>query len=182
MPIEFHCNHCNNLVRAQDDAGGRKGKCPYCKLGVYIPTPPDQIEILDFAEDDEDWKDEKKRLKAEAGKLDHALLDERKIADDVGATDAPAEPAMRIPGESSPDAGAHPARKGVEARVVDYLVAMKSSELERAETLVKQIAPDADRAKSFAQEISMDPVPPPELADVPPAVLRGFIKSLLSRL
>ena len=62
------------------------------------------------------------------------------------------------------------------------MLAMKSSELERAEALVEQIAPHADRAKSFALELSMDPVPPPELADVPPAVLRGFIKSFLSKL
>ena len=182
MPIEFHCNHCNNLVRAQDDAGGRKAKCPYCKQGVYIPTAPDQIEILEFAPDDENWKEQKRRLDAEAGKLDQALLDERKIADDVAANDAPTEPASRIPAGSSTDAGALPAREGVEARVVEYLLAMKSSQLEQAEALLEQITPHADRAKSFAQELSMDPVPPPELAGVPPAVLRGFIKSLLSRL
>ena len=39
MSIEIHCDHCGKLIKAPDDAGGQRGKCPYCHQSVYVPAP-----------------------------------------------------------------------------------------------------------------------------------------------
>ncbi len=52
MPIEFRCDDCSKLVRAPDNAAGKRAKCPQCgkllvipaassaSLGEGHPTPP----------------------------------------------------------------------------------------------------------------------------------------------
>ena len=37
MPIEFKCTACDTLMRAADDAAGKKAKCPTCGEIVSIP-------------------------------------------------------------------------------------------------------------------------------------------------
>jgi predicted RNA-binding Zn-ribbon protein involved in translation (DUF1610 family) len=39
MPIEFHCQSCNRLMRTPDTAAGKKGKCPHCGVLMDIPEP-----------------------------------------------------------------------------------------------------------------------------------------------
>ena len=169
MPIELHCVHCNKLVRAPDNAAGRRAKCPYCHGEVYVPTPPEQIEELDLAPEDEDWKKQKARLEAEAEQISEALRHEKE-APEGGAVD-------RGAGGAAPSQ-----REGVEALVIEFLVAMKDSQLEQAERLVATIKGQAEEAKEFVQRLSVDPMPPAELADVSPGVLKGLVKDLLSRL
>ncbi len=48
MAIEFHCNFCDKLVKAPDDAGGKKGKCPSCQSVLYIPMPEGTVEEFDL--------------------------------------------------------------------------------------------------------------------------------------
>lgn len=183
MSIELHCPHCNNLVRASEDAGGRKGKCPYCKQEVYIPTPSEKLEPLDLAPVDDEWETQKRRLGAEAGQVGNELLHERAVSEN--GVPEPERDSVQAEGGAAavlPDTGAASSRRGVEALVIAYLAAMNASQLDQAESLATRIAADADRAREFAQRLSMDPVPPPELANVPPAVLRGFLRVLLGKL
>lgn len=183
MSIELHCPHCNNLVRASEDAGGRKGKCPYCKQEVYIPTPSEKLEPLDLAPVDDEWETQKRRLGTEAGQIGNELLHERAVSEN-DVSESKGDP-IQVEGGSEvvlPGVGPAASRRGVEALVIEYLAAMQASQLEQAESLATRIAADADRAREFAQRLSMDPVPPAELANVPPAVLRGFLRTLLGKL
>lgn len=38
MPLEFHCPHCQTLVRMPDHARGKRGRCPHCKEINDIPA------------------------------------------------------------------------------------------------------------------------------------------------
>lgn len=42
MPIEFHCQKCNKLLRVPDGSAGKKAQCPSCQTILEIPTaaPP----------------------------------------------------------------------------------------------------------------------------------------------
>ena len=37
--IRFACEHCGKPVRVPEAAGGKKGRCPFCKAVVDIPPP-----------------------------------------------------------------------------------------------------------------------------------------------
>src|SRR6516164_10867340 len=39
MPIKFHCPSCNRPILAQDSQAGKKGTCPGCKKGLFVPLP-----------------------------------------------------------------------------------------------------------------------------------------------
>jgi predicted Ser/Thr protein kinase len=34
MPLDFHCPHCKNMIRMQDNAAGMQARCPFCK-GIF---------------------------------------------------------------------------------------------------------------------------------------------------
>jgi predicted RNA-binding Zn-ribbon protein involved in translation (DUF1610 family)/DNA-directed RNA polymerase subunit RPC12/RpoP len=44
MPISFECSTCGKKMRAPDDAGGKKVRCPGCEAIVVVP-----LEVLDAA-------------------------------------------------------------------------------------------------------------------------------------
>jgi hypothetical protein len=174
MVIEFRCHHCNNMVRAPDDAGGRMGRCPYCQNQVYIATPADQLEELDLAPVDEQERAQQRALERETEELMERIREDKPAPGDadVGRQDGGAP--------AGADAGAR--RSTVEELVITYLAAMKNANLSGAEQVVSRLSGSADEAKNAAERIAADPLPPPELADVPPNVMRGFIKQLLARL
>ena len=188
MPIELHCQHCNKLVRAPDNAAGKRAKCPYCQQEVYVPTPPEKIDELELAPLDEGWKDEKRRLEEEAKQVSEALRQEKGVPENGGpARGAAGAGEIPVAGEGAGAGGAaglgpDPSGSGVERMVIAYLVAMKNSRLEEAEALGKKLAARAAEAKSYAQQLSMDPMPPPELADLAPGLLKGLLKKLLAQL
>ena len=35
--IEFNCTHCGMLLKVQDEAGGKRGKCPKCGTALTVP-------------------------------------------------------------------------------------------------------------------------------------------------
>ena len=40
MPITFSCNSCGVQIKAPDNTGGKKVKCPKCQLALVIPNAP----------------------------------------------------------------------------------------------------------------------------------------------
>ena len=169
MVIEFRCHHCNNMVRAPDDAGGKMGRCPYCQNQVYIATPADQLEELDLAPVDAEDRAQQRALERETEELMERIREDRPAPEDAD-----------VGSQGGADAGAR--RSTVEELVVKYLVAMKNADLSGAERVVSRLSGSAGEAKRAAERIAADPLPPAELADVPPNVMRGFIKQLLARL
>lgn len=43
MAIEFHCPECNSLIRVPDNASGKKGTCPSCRVKLRVP----KVEVPD---------------------------------------------------------------------------------------------------------------------------------------
>jgi phage FluMu protein Com len=174
VSIEFHCNHCDKLVRAPDSAGGKRGKCPYCKQSVYVPMPAEEVDEIPLAPLDDADDAERQRLDAEADELAEALRREREIPGEPRGTgglrgSGVARPEPRMPVD-------------IEPKVVDYVIALKDAQLEEAQALVPEIRRAGDAAKETVQRLMMDEMPPAGLEDVPTPVLRGFFRKLLDQL
>ncbi len=172
MAIEFHCEHCGKKVRTKDEAAGKRGRCPYCKQSVYIPMRQAEIEPLDLAPLDE--SDEKKRdsLHKETTKLTGSILRDTKAPPEVSAV-------PKI-GSSSGDSMALP-KDDMETMVIEYASCMARGELGPAAELAEEIRKDSKAADEVIQRISMDEMPPSQLASIPRPVLMGFFKRLRAR-
>lgn len=167
MPIELHCEHCGKLVRAPDEAAGKHGKCPSCHQTVYIPTPPDEIEPLPLQPIDEDAEREAERARREAAALQKALLEDRAASPELPGGDKP-----NLAGQILEP------RLDMETLVIEYAAAMARGDLAQAEEYAEQIKRDLRAAEDVMQRITVDELPPPQLADIPRPVLVGFFKQL----
>jgi hypothetical protein len=171
MTIEFHCNHCDELVRTADENAGKRGKCPRCHQSVYIPTPPDKIEPLRLAPVDETEEEERRRLQRESQELSRDLQSEQaETPPDSGTSSMSAPPPFddpRLPSD-------------METLVTDYALYMAEGKLNEAQSLATEIRRDMDRAEEFIQRITIDELPPARLAHIPRPVLQGFMKQLRS--
>jgi len=171
VSIEFHCSHCGKLVRAPDNAGGRRGKCPYCKQSVYIPTPSEQLEELPLTPVDETEEQRIQRLEAEARAVQEQIL-----ADKQSAPEAPPAAESALPADPLAVLG------DPQEFVVEYVRALHASDLERAEEVLAQLRPHRDAVAKAIERLRVDPVPPPALAGIPPNLLQGFLKKLAEEL
>lgn len=165
MAIEFHCDHCGKMVKAPDEAGGKRGKCPGCHQSVYVPTPSDQIELIDIAPIDETEERKRAELLKESQDVQRRLRNEKEApAPAAGAT--PASGAMPIP------------KLDMETLIVEYALAMANGNLEQAEHYAADIHSDMDAANEVMQRLTADDIPPEQLAKIPRPVLVGFFRQL----
>jgi hypothetical protein len=170
MSIELHCPKCQKLIRAPDNAGGRRGKCPYCKNSVYIPMPPDEVGEIPLAPIDAEEERRAEELRRESieyvAEVDHAT-------GPAGDADEPGPP----PGDGEFDDDFVDVPAAVEA----FIWAMSDSKLDEAEeaaTILKKLRTEAS---DYVQGLLVDELPP-AYGDVPPPVVKGFLKTLLGRL
>jgi hypothetical protein len=184
VSIKFHCNHCSKQIKAPDEAGGKHGKCPYCKQEVYVPMPDDQLEEIPIAPLDEqadqlakELADEDRRLRGAAAREEDGPPGKRRRAyssDDSGP--------LRLAGEK-PDLPPSAAAAGeITGLIVKFVLAMQESKLEEADHVAAQLQGAASRAKDEVQRLMVDEIPPSGLENLPPALYKGFLKSLLDRL
>jgi len=177
MGVEFHCSKCGKLIRARGTTGGKRGKCPYCKQSVYIPTPPEEIEEIPLAPIDKADEARERRLEDEARQLATAL--DREEGGKYDAAESPGDApiggdgAMALPRDFEVD---------VPALVNDYLSAMANSDMVRAETLGRLLKDNAEQAGIYVQRLVVDELPPAELSRIPAAVYKGFLRELVKQL
>lgn len=170
MTIELHCPICQKLIKAPDDAGGKRGKCPYCKNLIYIPSAAaEDEEGFGLAPIDEGEAEREERLKAEAAAYSAELS--RHTAKDSEEPDSTAEAAPAPPGEVA----------DLEGLVARYVHAMRDSELEAAEEIIRQLRRVRHRTRDYVQGRIVDEMAPP-IGDVPEPLVKGFLKSLLDRM
>ena len=177
MSIELHCPQCSKLIKAPDNAGGRHGKCPYCGRKVYIPMPEDQIEEIPIAPIDEEDVQREERLRQETLELTKSVLHDKSAVPEGEAR------------SGGPAAGATVRRVDEEAgEVVDvpgeverFVLAMRDSKLDAADKAVAALSRAGHRASDYVQGMMIDEMPP-EFENVPPPLLKGFLKTLLGRL
>lgn len=167
MTIQFHCEHCGKLVEAPDEAGGKRGKCPYCHLGNFIP-PAESGEELDLAPLDEDFE---RQRKEEINKL---LDAERDLLDETSHT----EQAPRLSQKESSEISA----VDLHHHVVNYCLDMFAGNLERAETHVDRLRQHRRLAQQAVADFLSGHVLEPALDKVPVKLQQGFLKTLSDQL
>ncbi len=167
MSITFHCEHCGKKIEASDNAGGRWGKCPACHNKLYVPSLNSSGEELKLTPLDATDLEEQKRLMAETYKVTQDILQEREPPNgSVGS----AEPAFEI------------SEKELTTNIIMYLRQMADGELDQAERITDLIAGSGDKAVKILDEIALSEMPEPELADIPPQVLSGLIRTLRTKI
>ena len=175
MSIELHCPICAKHIRAPDDAGGKRGKCPACGASVYIPMPMSDDDVIPLAPLDENDEQRAEELRQEAVQY-AASLDKDPAGRAGGSDDAGGARASRAAAENEP------------GEVVDYgdlaarfVIAMKNSKLDDAERIAARLKRAGMRARDHVESLFLDQIPP-NIKDVPPPLVKGFLKTLLERL
>jgi len=162
MAIVFHCEYCGKKIEAADTAGGKWGKCPACHNKLYVPSV-DTGEELKLTPIDETAVERAHRLMAETHKLTQDILKEREIPDGP----APLAGAVYQMGD-----------RELTQNIIMYFRQMVYGELDEAERTAALIAPFGQRAVVIIDRIALSEIPEPELADIPPQVLAGSIRTL----
>ncbi len=168
MSITFHCDHCGKKIEAKDAAGGRWGKCPSCHNKIYIPDLNAGGEELTLAPLDEDDVEHQQALMAETHQLTVDILQERVAPDEL-------RDVADVPVEAMSD-------EDLEHKIIRYLRQMADGNLAGGERTAAIIASSGHQAKAVIDRIAVSEIPEPELADIPPHVLSGFIRTLRSRI
>ncbi|MFH1616712.1 MAG: hypothetical protein ABIG61_16725 [Planctomycetota bacterium] len=163
MPIIFHCENCKKKVKAPEEAGGKYGKCLYCGHRCYIPRPKSEDEQeLNLAPIDKDEETQYQQMMRETRNLTQRILHETNIPDEI----------------KSDPADEHILTKNI----ILYLRQMADGQLEQAHATAEKISPHRTQAAKILDTIAISEVPEPDLADIPPRILAGFIRNLRSRL
>lgn len=167
MAIEFHCEHCNHMVRTAAENAGKQGRCPYCNNTVYIPTPSEQIEPLQLAPVDPRDEQERKRL----------IEESRRLAAQIRAEKDTLPPEVAKPPLPEPE-GDFRLEVDVETLIIEYVLAMYAGDLNEAEEYAVEIRRHPERADEVIQRLTMDEIVPRRLGKVPHPVLVGFLRQL----
>ena len=168
MSIELHCNHCGQKIRAPDSAAGRWGKCPRCDQGVYIPSPADEAEEIDLAPIDEEEERRAQRKRAEVQDLEERI----RVG---GADDAPAD-ATRGSVTPSPRSG------DVIDLLARYVEGMAAGRMAECDEIVASLIGQGKAVAKAVKRLMAEAPKRPELSAMPPAVVKGYLKQLLSQL
>jgi hypothetical protein len=166
MAIVFHCEYCGKKIEAADNAGGKWGKCPSCHNKLYVPGTA-VGEELKLAPIDETAVEREKRLMAETYRLTQDILKEREV-----------------PEGPPPPSGAvyQMGDKELKQNIITYLREVVYGELDEADRIAALIAPFHNRATAIIDRIALSEIPEPELADIPPQVLAGTIRTLRGKI
>ncbi|MHC4441675.1 MAG: hypothetical protein ACYTF1_06085 [Planctomycetota bacterium] len=168
MNIELHCEKCGKLIKVSSKQAGKSGKCPYCDSDVYIPTPEREIEELPLEPEDVAERQREIAMQKERLQLERILSKEDAIPG--GASPMKAGPA----GE--------PKTVSIKEIVLTYLVAMRDTNLTRADQALAILLKHKDAARKVVDQLVADQIPPQVMAGVPAGVYQGFLKKLRSQL
>ena len=172
MSIELHCTKCGKLVRAPDEAGGKRGKCPYCQEAVYVPMPHDDSEEIRVAPIDEKEEQRARELRREATEFISAVEHDTAVPEATGGADTDGLPGVAPPpGEVVDLAG----------EVEAFITAMRDSKLDEADRTAARLKSSGSGARDYVQGLILDEMPPP-VEGVPPPLVKGFLKKLLEQL
>ena len=166
MAIVFHCEYCRKKIEAADTAGGKWGKCPSCHNKLYVPSQDIGVE-LKLAPINETDVEREHRLMAETYKLTQDILREREIPD------GPVSPAGAVYEMGD---------RELTQNIITYLRQIVNGELEEADMTAALIAPSGNRAVAIIDRIALSEIPEPGLADIPPQVLAGTIRTLREKI
>ncbi|MCP4376450.1 MAG: hypothetical protein GY794_09780, partial [bacterium] len=159
MSLTFKCEHCHKKINAPDSAGGKRGKCPFCKESTYIPAPVAEDEILDLVPLDEEEEQKRQKLETELRARERDL-----IANTGGPAPVPLSERDDLESED------------LHHLVINYCIDMFSGNLERAYKHAEELRDFGKlgiEAVKYFQIVQGDE---PALAKIPPPVVQGFLK------
>jgi len=166
MAITFHCEYCGKEIRTADSSGGKWGKCPSCHNKLYVPNLNIDADLA-LAPIDEGEEKKKKELMAETFQLTQDILHERENPEDVEGGVGPASVMSE---------------KDLTTSIILCLRQMVDGELDEAESIAASIGQNSQQAIGILDRIAVSEIPEPELADVPPQVLAGLIRTLRAKI
>ena len=161
MSIRFNCEHCGKEIKAPDDAGGRRGKCPFCKQSCYIPAPVSEEELLDVAPVDEAAEAAKRREQEALAQQERELIAEMR-----GEAGVPLEERDDL----TPEDLYH--------FVVNYCLSMFNGKLEAAEDQVQQLSRFSNMGQDAVEDFLKGKTSEEALDAIPKPVLEAFLKTL----
>jgi len=164
MSISFRCEHCGKKVEAPDSAGGKRGRCPYCKQSCYVPSPVSEDEILELAPEEEDRSD--------GAEEEKVRQHEWALRAEMGGEAAP------IPLDHKEDLKS----EDLHHLVVNYCLDMADSKLDRAKLHLAELKKVRHTAREAVDDFLTGKVLEPALDTVPPKLLQGFLNQLREEL
>jgi DNA-directed RNA polymerase subunit RPC12/RpoP len=173
MAIVFHCEHCGKKVSAPDESGGHQGKCPSCNQRIFIPMAKDQVEEIPLRQVDPEEERRRKALKQEEIRVLNKLQEHQEPPPDPTGGKTRPDDSILIP------APPPPANTGDLVR--QFMVHMAKGELEAADPLAQKIVGGGPKALKTVEDMAMQEMLDPQLANVPPTVIAGFFKKLMGR-
>ena len=174
MAITFHCNFCNKKIDAREEAAGKWGTCPSCHNKIYVPNLNVEDDLT-LAPVDEEEERHQQQLMQETLMLEQEILQE-KAKPEKGKGEPPpaaaaAKPTARAVNEDT-----------LYKNIVRYLRLMADGDLDKADTIARSIRSAGEVTLKLLDRIALADIPEAELADVPPQVLAGLIRTLRSQI
>ena len=176
MAIELQCEHCEQLIRVEDELGGQMGKCPHCGHSMYIPLPAGMdSEALELEQIDPEDEARRKQVMAKTRQTMHDLLQDRAEpeADENRDTDYKGPAKGKVKPIDPEDAA---------MTVEEYVVAMAHGSLEEAEALAVHLVGNPQVVKPVIAEAMERGLEHRSLRDVPAAVQKGLLRKLVEYL
>lgn len=165
MAIKFECEHCRKEVKAPDEAGGRRGKCPFCGLSNYIPSPVSEDELLQLAPLDESEEQARQR------EVRALINQERNILAEIGGQPTPPlDQREEITAEE------------LHHLVVNYCLDVFNGNLPRADLHVVELRKFGATGYQAVGDFQDGKAIEPALNVIPTRVLQGFLGQLRDRL
>ena len=179
MAIEFHCNHCGRLVKAPDEAGGKKGKCPTCQSILWVPMPDSAVEEFDLSPVDEQEERKKRQMEEQARATERQLLKEKQAAAEGAQA---GKSSADMPAPPPPLTGSPETSEDVEFLVVEWVRSMADGDLGDADRSMIQLQKNRSISRQAVQKLAIEEPPPAGLQDIPRPVLNRYFKMLRDQL
>jgi hypothetical protein len=169
MSINFNCEKCGKRIVAPDEAGGRRGRCPYCQASNYIPSPIKDDEIYDLAPEDDEAEAKRQRELEEVRRQSRALLSE------MGNPElAAGSQSMEMREDLKPEE--------LHVYIINFCLDMANSKLDRAKTHVAELKKVKRMARAEVDRFISGDVLEPSLDAIPAKIRMGFLNQLKSAL
>lgn len=176
--IKIHCESCGKVLQAPKELAGKRADCPSCGHSVFVPTPAEELKELPLAPEDLSELEHENQLLEERRRLDSLIAREGSSAEDA----APAGAGRAGAGRAGTGGEAASSGTRVEKALTTYLVAMRDSDLAAADRALTSLKLQPRTTKELIDRLAADQIPPPEMANVPPAVYQRLLRNLRSQL
>ncbi len=148
---------------------GESARNAIIKFMFRVLTPIKEEEELKLAPLDQDDIQRKKELMAETYRLTQDILEEQEVPEN-SAESVPAGAMYEMDDDE------------LKKYVIQFLRQMAAGELDDAERTSAIIAPFGKRVEDIVDRIALSEIPEPQLANISPHILSGFIRSLRSKI